>query len=88
METQKSWMQSKTIWLNVVALTLGAMPEIMSLIDVNVLTAIGVNEPVKYYTIIGLITGFLNIVLRGQNKSKIKPIRKKKSKLPKDEQFY
>jgi hypothetical protein len=85
---EKSWMQSKTIWLNVVALTLGAMPEMMSLIDVNVLTAIGVNEPVKYYTIIGLITGFLNIILRGHSKTKIKPIRKKKSKLPKDEIYY
>ena len=88
METQKSWMQSKTIWLNIAALTLGAMPEMMSMIDVNVLTAIGVTEPVKYYTIIGLITGFLNIVLRSHNKAKIKPIRKKKSKLPKDEIYY
>jgi hypothetical protein len=34
---EKSWMQSKTIWLNIAALTLGAMPEMMSLIDVNVL---------------------------------------------------
>ena len=81
-------MQSKTIWLNIAALTLGAMPEMMSMIDVNVLTAIGVTEPVKYYTIIGLITGFLNIVLRSHNKAKIKPIRKKKSKLPKDEIYY
>ena len=85
---EKSWMQSKTIWLNLIALILGAMPEIMSLIDVNVLTAIGVSEPVKYYTIIGLITGFLNIVLRSHNKAKIKPIRRKKSKLPKDEIYY
>jgi hypothetical protein len=85
---EKSWMQSKTIWLNIAALTLGAMPEMMSMIDVNVLTAIGVTEPVKYYTIIGLITGFLNIVLRSHNKAKIKPIRKKKSKLPKDEIYY
>jgi hypothetical protein len=30
----------------------------------------------------------LNIVLRGQSKAKIKPIRKKKSKLPKDEIYY
>ena len=81
-------MQSKTIWLNIAALTLGAMPEMMSMIDVNVLTAIGVTEPVKYYTIIGLITGFLNIVLRSHNKANIKPIRKKKSKLPKDEIYY
>jgi hypothetical protein len=73
---EKSWMQSKTIWLNIAALTLGAMPEMMSLIDVNVLT------------IIGLITGFLNIILRGHSKTKIKPIRKKKSKLPKDEIYY
>ena len=56
----KKWYQSKTIWLNAIALILSFMP----LLDENTLIAIGLTNPTKYLTIIGLLTAFLNVILR------------------------
>ena len=81
--TNKKWHQSRTIWANIIAMVIGGLPEMLSLIDINFLKAIGVSDPMKYYSIIALTIGIINIVLRGQTTKPIK--RSKKPKISKDE---
>lgn len=58
----KKWYNSKTIWVNAIALILG----IVSLLDAQILNIFGFddNVTVKILTTIGLINGVLNIMLR------------------------
>ena len=74
----KKWYHSKTIWLNTVAAFFAVLPEILSAVDVNFLTAIGVTNTTKSLSIIGLITTILNIFLRVQSAHPSAPIKTKK----------
>ena len=56
----KKWHESKTIWLNLIALLLGLIP----MIDENILIAFGVLNTQSYLTVLGALTGVLNLLLR------------------------
>jgi len=73
----KRWYESKTIILNGLAGLFGALPEILNLFDVHVLTALGVSNPTKYYALIGVLTTMLNIILRTQSDTPTPPIKTK-----------
>lgn len=76
----KKWYHSKTILLNGIAGIIGLLPEILSVIDVNLLTLLGVTDPVRYYGLIGALTTILNIVLRAHNTTPSAPIQTKARK--------
>lgn len=76
----KKWYHSKTILLNGIAGIVGLLPEMLQVIDVNLLTLLGVSDPMKYYTLIGALTTILNIYLRAQNPTPSTPIQTKKRK--------
>lgn len=82
----KKWYHSKTILLNGIAGIIGLLPEMLSVIDVNLLTLLGVTDPMKYYTLIGTIATILNIYLRAQGSTPSAPIQtKSRKKIAKDE---
>lgn len=56
----KKWYESRIIISNIIAAILGVIP----LIDVNLLTAIGVTDVTKYLAIVGTVTTILNVILR------------------------
>ena len=76
----KKWYHSKTILLNGIAGIIGLLPEMLSVIDVNLLTLLKVSDPMKYYTLIGALTTILNIVLRAQSTTPSAPIQTKARK--------
>lgn len=73
----KSWLQSRTIWVNLIGGIIGFLP----MIDINILTALGVSNPAKYFAIISIVMGFLNVVLRSIT---TKPIKRRKPKVQKE----
>tara|TARA_R110000782_G_C14638689_1_gene395339 strand:- start:436 stop:693 length:258 start_codon:yes stop_codon:yes gene_type:complete len=56
----KKWYQSKTIIVNIIAGILGVIP----LVDVNFLTAIGIENVTGYLSVLGVTTTVLNLLLR------------------------
>lgn len=58
----KKWYNSKTIWVNAIALILG----FISMFNAEIFNIFGFtdNTTVKVLTVIGLINGALNILLR------------------------
>ena len=76
----KKWYHSKTILLNGFAGIIGLLPEMLSVIDVNLLTFLRVSDPMKYYTLIGTITTILNIYLRAHGATPTAPIQTKARK--------
>jgi len=76
----KKWYHSKTILLNGLAGLIGLLPELLSVVDVNLLTLLGVSDPMKYYTLLGAVTTMLNIYLRAQHSQPSAPIQTKARK--------
>lgn len=56
----KKWYQSKTVWLNLIASLLG----ILGYFNADLLLSIGVTNPAKFISIIGVITTIGNVILR------------------------
>lgn len=71
MQTKK-WYQSKTIWLNIVAVIVA----ITGYLTPALLTSIGFSNPTKFLTIVGTIVAIANVILRAGT---IQPISTKPS---------
>ena len=56
----KKWYQSKTVWLNLVASILG----VLGYFNAPVLISLGIADPTKFLSIIGVVTTILNLILR------------------------
>ncbi|TDD77143.1 hypothetical protein [Flavobacterium caseinilyticum] len=74
----KKWYQSKTIWVNLIAIILGILP----LVDETLLTAVGVVNTQAYLYVIGFVTGILNLILRMTGGEQTKEIEGFESKEP------
>ena len=66
MQTKK-WYQSKTMWLNIVAVIVS----ITGYLTPELLISIGFSNPTKFLTIIGTIVAIANVILRA---GKVQPI--------------
>jgi len=71
MATTKRWYESKTMIVNL----LGATAASLELIDINVLAAFGVTNPIQSMAIIGFVVSIVNMYLRTIS---VKPITRKK----------
>lgn len=71
----KKWYQSKTIIFNSIGGFIFVLPEILSLIDINVLKALGVSDPARYYSLIVVLISALNIYLRAKSPKPSAPIQ-------------
>jgi|GEM_PF-1488681 len=56
----KKWYQSKTVWLNLIASVLG----VLGYFNAPLLVSLGITDPTKLLSIIGVVTTILNLVLR------------------------
>lgn len=56
----KKWYQSKTVWLNLIASLLG----ILAFLNADLLKSLGITDPSKLLSVIGIITTIGNLILR------------------------
>jgi uncharacterized membrane protein len=73
MET-KSIFSSKVFWLNLII----GIISVLGLVNPELLSAIGIKDPVQFMTIVGAVTAILNVILRFLTNQPITPIGKKK----------
>jgi hypothetical protein len=63
----KSIFLSKTFWLNLIAFIIS----VAELIDPTLCTFIGINDPMKFMAIMGLVVAILNKILRMTSSAKV-----------------
>ena len=56
----KKWYQSKTVWLNLIASILA----VLGYFNAPLLISLGIADPTKFLSIIGVVTTILNLILR------------------------
>ena len=56
----KNWKQSKTLMFNFLVSVLAILP----MIDVDILTAVGITNPLAYYKVLVVVTAIANKFLR------------------------